>query len=76
MIQWTPTRADLAWCAGLLRTVADGGVWGSTNGIYHVNHTDKRLTLTARPPWFNSTEHEKNVIAFGKLGYAVTIDED
>lgn len=76
MTQWTPTMADVLWCAGLLRTVKHGGIWGSTNGIYHVDHVAKRLTLTAKPPWFQQHNHDRNVVAFAVLGYEVTVDVD
>jgi hypothetical protein len=69
--KWNPTKSDLDWCSGFLRTIADGGIWATTNGIYRVEHSRKVLTQIARAPGYDPELHERNCIAFGQLGWEV-----
>jgi hypothetical protein len=74
MKEWEPSEKDLEWCRMLISTLSDGGVWGTSEGIYKKN--DKKKTLER----INKAEirgaggliHERNIIAFGKIGWKVT----
>lgn len=56
---WEPSESDLAWCANLLRVGAT--TWGTSNGIYEIDHTSKTMTLVQRLFDYEPHLHERNV---------------
>lgn len=64
---WQPSASDLAWCRAHMAKGHD--FWGCTSGeLYECDHKNKTLTLISGP---HSELHERNKIAFGKIGYKV-----
>jgi hypothetical protein len=72
MTSWTPTVSDLNWCRSLLAIIKDGGIWASDIGAYRVDFDNQRLTLEIRSPFFDSDDHQRNVVAFKAIGWTVT----
>lgn len=40
---WTPSPSDIAWTQQLLNAMNNGGLWGTSEGVFKVNKTDKIL---------------------------------
>lgn len=66
---WQPSATDLQWCRQMVRTLRHGSHWGTTCGeLYEIDHMRKQLRHVFGP---KAETHERNVIAFGKIGYDV-----
>ncbi len=67
---WTPSPSDIQWVDRLLKTLNDGGKWGSPGmgTVYTVDHTGKRLILEEGP--LDQMFYRTQLIAH-KLGYTV-----
>lgn len=71
---WQPSPDDIAWARMMIRITKNGGMWGSSIGIYKMDHTNKKLILTNKSPIFSQEQHDMNVTCFGKIGYKVEVD--
>lgn len=67
MTDWTPSASDIAWCNDLLRKLNEGGIWGTSIGIYQVNHAKKTLTLLFKSLSFDQDLHKRNIAALRNI---------
>jgi hypothetical protein len=71
--EWIPTANDIEWCRRLVQLTRDEALWGNSFGVHRINKGKKQLQLVE--VWdesFRRTIHDRNVVAFGMIGWKVT----
>ena len=70
---WKPSENDLDWCREMVRVMTHDGVWMCPRygHVYRFNHNEKQITLVDGDA--SHPIHQRNIIAFGRVGYTVTV---
>ena len=77
---FVPSPEAIEFCKRLAQLVKDGGIWGTTAGIYRFDKKAKTLTrVDDGPPWTSRqtlTDHHKHTCVWSYVGYRVLPEID
>lgn len=69
MTTWEPSDSDVRWLAGIIELLKDGGVWGTSSGIFRIKKTNKIAQLVMGD--FDDEQTQRTVKVLVKMGYVV-----